>query len=118
MKIAVPTRANMIDDHFGHCESYMVFTVENKKIISEETLKSAEGCGCKSNIAGVLKEKGVKVMLAGNMGMGAHSILTNHGIYVIRGCVGSPNEVVHSFLNNLLEDNGVGCMGHNGCQNH
>jgi len=27
MKVAVPTRGNMVDDHFGHCEAYTVFTV-------------------------------------------------------------------------------------------
>ena len=33
MKIAVPTRNNVVDDHFGHCEAYTIFTVDtNNKI--------------------------------------------------------------------------------------
>ena len=118
MKIAVPTRANRVDDHFGHCESYTVFTVDNKKIIHEETVKSPEGCGCKSNIAVILKEKGVKIMLAGNMGAGAYGMLFQHGIEVVRGCNGQPKEVVESFLTGSLNDSGNGCVGHEACYNH
>ena len=69
MKIAVPTRENVVDDHFGHCAYYTLFTVDDDKNITDtETLPSPQGCGCKSNIASVLKEKGVTVMLAGSMG--------------------------------------------------
>ena len=72
MKIALPSRNNNIDDHFGHCEYFTVFTVDsqNKEITDSETVESPVGCGCKSNIASILAEKGVKVMLAGNMGDG------------------------------------------------
>ena len=70
MKIALPSRENKIDDHFGHCEYFTVFTVntDTKEIIDSENVASPEGCGCKSNIAQVLSEMGVKLMLAGNMG--------------------------------------------------
>ena len=89
MKIAIPTRGTTVDDHFGHCEFYTLFTVnEAKEIVDEETLPSPQGCGCKSNIASVLKEKGVTVMLAGSMGDGALNVLSNQGIQVLRGCKG------------------------------
>lgn len=89
MKIAVPTRGNVIDDHFGHCEFYTLFTVDDAKNITDtETLPSPQGCGCKSNIASVLKEKGVSVMLAGSMGDGALKVLTDQNIKVLRGCKG------------------------------
>ena len=89
MKIAIPTRGTTVDDHFGHCEFYTLFTVnEAKEITGEETLPSPQGCGCKSNIASVLKEKGVTVMLAGSMGDGALNVLNNQGIRVLRGCKG------------------------------
>ena len=46
MKVAIPTRGNVVDDHFGHCEAYTVFTVnENKKIEKTEILPSPQGCG-------------------------------------------------------------------------
>ena len=113
MKIAVPTRGNVVDDHFGHCEAYTVFSIdENKKIISSEILPSPQGCGCKSNIAGVLQQKGVNIMLAGNMGGGALNVLNNHGIDVYRGCSGDVRQLTESFLLGKIDDSGVGCHHH------
>ena len=112
-KIAVPTRDNVVDDHFGHCQAYSVFTVGNdNRIESVQTLPSPQGCGCKSNIASVLKEMGVGVMLAGNMGGGALNVLQNHGIQVFRGCSGDVRMVVESFLQGSVHDSGEGCHHH------
>jgi predicted Fe-Mo cluster-binding NifX family protein len=114
MKIAVPvTKNNQIDDHFGHCEFYKVFTIsENQEIVKEETIESVQGCGCKSNIAGVLAEMGVSVMLAGGIGGGAINVLNNSGIEVIRGCSGNSAEVVKSYISGLITDSGESCKTH------
>ena len=71
IKIAVPTRENSVDDHFGHCAYYTIFSIEDQEIKASTTLPSPQGCGCKSNIAATLQEMGVGLMLAGNMGDGA-----------------------------------------------
>jgi predicted Fe-Mo cluster-binding NifX family protein len=114
MKIAVPTRDNNVDEHFGHCEYYTIFTVnENKVIEKSEILPSPQGCGCKSNIAGVLQQTGVKVMLAGNMGTGALNVLNGHGIQVYRGAAGDVHKLVEAFLNGNIQDSGEGCHHHN-----
>ena len=90
MKIALPSKGQQIDGHFGHCESFTVFTVDsNQRITSQETLTPPAGCGCKSSIIPQLADMGVKVMLAGNMGDGAVNLLSSHGISVVRGCAGT-----------------------------
>ena len=68
MKIALPTRGNMVDDHFGHCEAFTIYTIENNQIVNSELLPSPAGCGCKSGVAVTLAQMGVELMLAGNMG--------------------------------------------------
>jgi len=120
MKIALPTQQNIIDSHFGHCEYFTVFTVDDstKEILSQETVASPEGCGCKSNIAFVLADMGVTVMLAGNMGDGAVNVLGNAGIQVLRGCAGDVKEVTQSWLNGTLEDSGESCHAHGHECNH
>lgn len=118
MKIALPSRQNMIDDHFGHCEYFTVFTVDTDKheILQQETIASPEGCGCKSNIAYVLAEKGVSLMLAGNMGEGAVNVLSRSGIEVLRGCSGDVRSVATAWLNGSLTDSGDSCHQHeHGC---
>jgi len=113
MKVAVPTRGNNVDDHFGHCEAYTIFNIEEtQKVISSELLPSPQGCGCKSNIATVLKNKGVSVMLAGNMGNGAFNVLRNQGIEVFRGNSGDINKLIASFLQGKVGDSGKGCHQH------
>ena len=113
MKVAIPTRGNVVDDHFGHCEAYTVFTVdENRKIANAEMLPSPQGCGCKSNIAAILQQKGVSVMLAGNMGDGALNVLKNCGIEVYRGCTGDVRQVAEAFLQGKINDSGEGCSHH------
>lgn len=114
MKVAVPTKGNVVDDHFGHCEAYTVFTVNtNNTIEKNELLPSPAGCGCKSNIAAILKEIGVNVMLAGNMGEGALTVLNNHGIKVYRGCTGNVKQLVENFLQGKINDSGETCHHQN-----
>jgi predicted Fe-Mo cluster-binding NifX family protein len=113
MKIAVPTRNNEVDSHFGHCESYTIYDInENKEMTGSESLPSPQGCGCKSNIASVLQEKGVTIMLAGNMGRGALNVLNNHGIDVCRGCSGDTEQLVKLFLTGKISDSGEQCHAH------
>jgi predicted Fe-Mo cluster-binding NifX family protein len=113
MKIAIPTREGVVDDHFGHCEMYTLLTVdENNSIQNTEHLPSPQGCGCKSNIAAVLQQQGVTVMLAGNMGAGALQILNRFGIEVYRGCSGDIRQLAESFLAGNTVDSGQGCQQH------
>lgn len=118
MKIALPTRDGHIDDHFGHCDHFTIMTLdEEKNIMKIETMDSPEGCGCKSDIAPVLADKGVKVMLAGNMGQGAVNILSNNGIQVIRGCSGAIDDVAAKWIAGDLQDNLITC-NHHDCDHH
>lgn len=115
--IAIPTNNGMVDDHFGHCDHYTIFNVDGNEIVSKNRLESPQGCGCKSNIASVMQEMGITLMLAGNMGMGAYNKLTAHGIEVVRGCSGKVEEVLQNHLEGKLTDKGEGC-DHHDCHHH
>jgi predicted Fe-Mo cluster-binding NifX family protein len=114
MKIAVPiTSEKYIDSHFGQCESYGVYTISEKNEITEvKTIKSQQGCGCKSDIASVLSSEGVKVMLAGGIGGGAINVFNNNGIEVVRGCSGKADDVVKLYIEGLVKDSGSSCNQH------
>ncbi len=113
MKIALPTRNGMIDSHFGHCEYYTIIELgPNKEIVSKEVLEAPQGCGCKSNIAFTLKDLGVELMLAGNMGQGAVNVLAGQNINVLRGCVGEVDQVVADYIVGNLTDNQISCDHH------
>lgn len=118
MKIALPTRDGQIDDHFGHCDHYTIFTLDDdNKIINKEAMASPEGCGCKSDIAPILANMGVRVMLAGNMGQGAVNILQSSQIKVVRGCSGDVDEVAAKWLVGEIKDQLIIC-DHHDCPSH
>ena len=107
--IAIPTRDGMVDDHFGHCAYYTVVTLdEQNQVIKQERLDSPEGCGCKSNIASVMQEMGITLMLAGNMGMGAYNKLS---------CQGKVDDILKAYLNGELKDSLESC-DHHDCDHH
>ena len=112
MKIAVPTREGCVDDNFGHCAYYTIFDVIDGKVTNVSKMASPEGCGCKSGIAPVLRQMGVVVMLAGNMGQGAKNVLEAQRIEVIRGCSGDVEELVAAYLADNVKDNGEACDHH------
>lgn len=112
-KIAIPTRGNVVDDHFGHCEFYTIYTVDNKNNIAEtEFYEAPQGCGCKSNVSTVLREKGVSVLLAGNMGQGAVNKISGEGIQVVRGCSGDVAQLANTYLKGFIVDSGLLCDHH------
>lgn len=112
MKIAVPTKNQNVDDHFGHCEYFTVFTIENNEIKNTEEVPSLQGCGCKSNIVTDLKAQGVELMLAGNMGQGAYNKLGASNIKVIRGCSGAVSELIQEYLAGNIKDALIMCDHH------
>jgi len=110
---SITSRDTNLDDHFGHCEYFTVFTVdENKKILAEEVVQSPMTCGCKSNIVDTLSAMGVTMMLAGNIGSGAVNVLNNHGIQVLRGCSGNVKAIAQQWLNGTVSDSGITCQQH------
>ena len=114
MKIAVPSRDGMVDEHFGHCKEFLVFSVRDGKVEAEQHIPSPEGCGCKSGVSATLAKAGVTHLVAGNMGEGAVRVLGSHGIQVLRGASGSAVAAAQAFAEGQLGDSGQGCAGHGG----
>jgi ATP-binding protein involved in chromosome partitioning len=113
IKIAVPSREGLVDEHFGHCEEFRVFQFdENLTLVEESSIPSAEGCGCKSDIASVLAKAGVSCLVAGNMGEGAVRVLGAQGISVVRGASGDARAAAEAFARGAMVDSSVGCAGH------
>lgn len=113
-KIAVPTKSNNeIDEHFGHCEFYKIYTVsDDKQILSVEKMDSPQGCGCKSNIANIFQQEGISLMLAGGIGDGAINKLNAAGVKVLRNCGGNVDTLVKQYLAGLVIDGGNNCNAH------
>lgn len=118
MKIALPTKDGMVDNHFGHCENFTVCYISDGNITSVETLPVQHGCGCKSGLASILRSIGVEVVLAGNMGDGARHKLAEQDIKVFCGCTGTVETVVKDYLAGDIKDSGGVCSENHECGHH
>ena len=113
LKLAIPTRAGQVDEHFGHCESFTIYSIDdNKAVVGQESFTPPPACGCKSNLVPTLVDMGVSVLVAGNMGEGAVAKLRQAGIKVFRGAKGDIGAAVQAWLAGKLTDKDILCAAH------
>ncbi|HOT46482.1 MAG TPA: NifB/NifX family molybdenum-iron cluster-binding protein [Spirochaetota bacterium] len=103
MKIALPVSDKKLCLHFGHCEQFEVFDVDEKtKHITGRATFSAP-----PHEPGLLPrwlaDKGVKCVIAGGMGSRAVAIFKENGVNVITGAQpGEPAAIVRDYLEGRL----------------
>ncbi len=118
MKVAIPARNGNVDNHFGHCESFRIYELDDSKnILAESSMKSPESCGCKSDLASDLAKEGVNLMLAGGIGQGAINKLQLAGIQVLAGFSGSLESALNQWRSGFYRTEIDVCNHHDGC-NH
>ena len=100
MKIAVTYQNGQIFQHFGHCEAFKFYNVEDNAVVSSEIV-SAVGSG-HGALAGFLKTHGADTLICGGIGGGARTALAEAGIELFPGASGSADAAVQSLLNGTL----------------
>ena len=103
MRIAIPVAQGKLCMHFGHCENFSVFDIdeESGKINGTEVLDAPPH---QPGLLPVwLAERGVTNVIAGGMGQRAQAIFTSNNIEVTVGAQGEkPEDIVNSFLGGSL----------------
>ncbi len=110
MKIAVSCNGSSIWPHFGHCENFMIFDVEDNKIVSSESIPNP---GHKPGfLPNFLADRGANVIIAGGMGGGAVDIFNERGVEVVVGASGDAKAAVEAYLRGELVSTGEVCHHH------
>ncbi len=110
MKIAAACEGNQISGHFGHCENFMIFDVDNGKITMENSVPNP---GHKPGfLPNFLADSGVNVIIAGGMGGGAVEIFDERDIEVIVGADGDARVATEAYLRGELKFSGSVCHNH------
>jgi predicted Fe-Mo cluster-binding NifX family protein len=110
MKIAVASEGKNVSEHFGHCEGFTIFVVQNRQIEAKEFISNP---GHKPGFLPVfLYEQGVNVVISGGMGGGAVDIFNEKGIEVVTGASGDAQEAVEQYLRGDLKSTGSVCHEH------
>lgn len=110
MKIAVTYDNGEVYQHFGHTSQFMVYTVEDKNVVSSEIL-DANGSGHEA-LATLLADNAIDTLICGGIGGGAFSALLDAGIEIVAGTEGNADDVVKSYLAGNVESSGVNCDHH------
>ncbi len=100
MTIAVTYENGRVFQHFGHCETFKIYHVEEGAIRSSEIV-SAIGSG-HGALAGFLKGQGVDTLICGGIGGGARTALAEMGIKLYPGVTGDADESVDALLKGEL----------------
>ncbi|MCF8229950.1 MAG: NifB/NifX family molybdenum-iron cluster-binding protein [Bacteroidales bacterium] len=99
-KIAIPLSQGIMAAHFGHCEQFALFEIEDKSIASKEVVNPP------AHEPGVfplwLKQQNVDDVIAGGMGQKAINLFLQNKINVY---VGAPQKEAEELVLDLLHDN-------------
>lgn len=111
IRVAIPTDGTNISSHFGKCENFTIFDIENS-VIKNKTSISTEG-----NLHGLLPTflsvKGVNAVIVNGLGDGARSNLIKNKIEIISGVSGEIDQAIKDFIEgNLRSNDTAGCVGH------
>jgi len=111
MKITVSaTEGNLnadVDMRFGRCPYYIVFEVEENRIKDHEILKNIadqEMRGAGITAAQTVVNKETNIVITGNVGPKAFSVLSSSGIKIISGVNGNVKDVVEKYLKGELKE--------------
>jgi len=104
MRIAVPLAQGKLSLHFGHCDQFAIFDIDDsiKKVINRKDATPP------THAPGVLpkwlNENNVSVIIAGGMGQRAQQLFAQNSIKVVIGASDqAPEELVSAYLGNKLE---------------
>lgn len=110
MRIAVSTTSGGLDDKvsevFGRAVSFTIVDVEDGEIRNVEVVRNdfaVRGGGAGIAVSQFLADKGVEVVLTGNVGPNALSVLQSAGIKVYRAGGMKVSEAIEKFLKGELE---------------
>ncbi len=110
MKIAIAADKEKVTEHFGHCEAFIVYNIEDGKIANKEMIPNP---GHKPGFLPLfLHEKGVNTIISGGMGGGAADLFMENGIEVILGAQGLADQLIEDFLAGKLESTSDVCSDH------
>lgn len=103
LRIAVPVANQRLCQHFGHCDEFYLFDVNEveAKILNQHVVEAPE------HEPGLLPrwlgDQGVKVVIAGGMGGQAQQLFAARGVKVITGAPAfEPELIVMNYLKGVL----------------
>lgn len=110
MKIAVACDGKNVSEHFGHCERFELFTVDDGKVTDRRFYQNP---GHKPGfLPNYLNDLGANTIITGGIGGSAIDIFNEKNIEVVSGAQGDAGEAVEQYLKGQLKSTGSICHEH------
>jgi predicted Fe-Mo cluster-binding NifX family protein len=115
MKICVSAVANsldaQLDPRFGRCPYFVIVDSENMQFEAISNMASGAMGGAGIQAAQIIANKGVKVVITGNVGPNAFQALSAAGIKIVTGAFGTVREAVEKYNKGELGETGAPTVG-------
>ncbi len=115
MKICVSATANnleaQLDPRFGRCLYLVVVDSETMQFEAIPNMAAGATGGAGIQAAQTIADKGVKVVITGNVGPNAFGALSAAGIEIVTGASGTVREVVEKFKKGEFRKTGAPTVG-------
>lgn len=110
MKIAIASEGKQVSGHFGHCEGFTIYEVEEDKLLSKNFVQNP---GHRPGFLPVfLKGLETNVIIAGGMGETAQQLFGENGIEVVVGANGFCDDIIQQYVKKQLKSTGSICTEH------
>jgi len=108
MRICISAVANsldaQLDPRFGRCPYFVIVDSENMQFEAIPNMASSATGGAGIQAAQTIANKGVKVVITGNVGPNAFQALSAAGIRIVTGAFGNVREVVEKYKRGELNE--------------
>ena len=115
MKICITATAasldEQIDPRFGRCSYLLIVDSGTMRFEAIPNMAAGVTGGAGIQAAQTIANKGVKLLITGNVGPKAFQALSTAGIDVVTGAFGSVREAVEKFKSGELEKTGAPTVG-------
>ncbi|MFA5006629.1 MAG: NifB/NifX family molybdenum-iron cluster-binding protein [Candidatus Izemoplasmatales bacterium] len=110
MRIAVAQQAGNVSEHFGHCESFILFDQVGSELVERETIPNpAHQPG---QLQTLLSGRHVDVVITGGIGAGAVERFEAMGVKIVSGITGPVRKACLDYLAGVLTSAGSTCGSH------
>ena len=115
MKICVTSTGNsleaQIDPRFGRCSYFVIVDSETMQFEAVPNMAAGASGGAGIQAAQTVANKGVKLLITGNVGPKAFQALASAGIEIATGAFGTVREAVEKYKRGELSNTGAPTVG-------
>ncbi len=108
MKICITAKANSLDAfmdlRFGRCPYFIIVDLETMRFEAIPNIASDVTSGAGIQAAQIIANKGVKVLITGNIGPNAPQALSAAGIKVFTGVTGTVKDAIEKYKKGELQE--------------